>query len=166
MRNIDTEPQGRKSQPSLIREHSTATLSVHQAVLNDHLRDVKKDYGIFFTPERIVNFMVNLIDTAKHFDKKGIAILEPACGLAQFLMGIKRILPALYERAKLFGVEVNQDIINYLAALSTESQVTLVNTDYLLWQPNLTFDLIIGNPPYGIPSLDSANLERQYCQNR
>jgi adenine-specific DNA-methyltransferase len=52
--------------------------------MNNNLKEIKKDYGIFFTPERIVDFMVNLIEPTRYIDKKDIAILEPACGLAQF----------------------------------------------------------------------------------
>ena len=60
------------------------TLEGHQGIMNNNLKNVKKDYGIFFTPECIVDFMVNLIEPTRYIDKKDIAILEPACGLAQF----------------------------------------------------------------------------------
>lgn len=124
-----------------------------ESILNNNLKSIKKDYGIFFTPGHIVDFMVNLIDVTKYIDKKVVFILEPACGLAQFLFGIKRKLPTLFNRAKLFGVEINQNIINYVTTLDIGSDIRLCGEDYLLWQPQLSFDLIIGNPPYGIPSL-------------
>ena len=81
-RNIKYRNKRRKL--SIIREEAVMTLGVHQDIMNDNLKDVKKDYGIFFTPERIVDFMVNLIEPARYVDKRDIAILEPACGLAQF----------------------------------------------------------------------------------
>ncbi len=126
---------------------------VHQNIVNNNLKGIKKDYGMFFTPEHIVDFMVNLIDISKCTDKKDITILEPACGLAQFFIGIKRKRPALFNQAKLFGVEINQDVINYLTTLNVDNNIKIIKDDYLLWQPELSFDLIIGNPPYGIPSL-------------
>ncbi|MEK7396229.1 MAG: N-6 DNA methylase, partial [Candidatus Poribacteria bacterium] len=126
---------------------------VHQNIVNDNLKDVKKDYGMFFTPEHIVDFMVNLIDISDYTNENGIAILEPACGLAQFLMGIKRNQLAFFERTKLLGVEANQDVINYLTQLIIDDNIELIEADYLLWQSETSFDLIIGNPPYGIPSL-------------
>ena len=126
---------------------------VHQSIVNNNLKCIKKDYGIFFTPEWIVDFMVNLIDVTKYTDKKEITILEPACGLAQFLVGIRRNQPILSKQVKFSGVEINQDIINYLATVHIGDNIKIIRADYLLWQPGLSFDLVIGNPPYGIPSL-------------
>ena len=151
MKKIKYQQKGYK--PLLVREEALVDYKVHQSIVNNNLMGIKKDYGMFFTPERIVDFMVNLIDVTKYTDKKDITVLEPACGLAQFLVGIKRNQPALFEQAKLFGVEINQDIINYLTTLNIDSNIKLIRADYLLWQPRLSFDLVIGNPPYGIPSL-------------
>ena len=137
----------------LVREEAIADYKVHQEIVNNNLKGIKKDYGIFFTPERIVDFMVNLIDVAKYADKKDITVLEPACGLAQFLIGIKRNLPEIFKSANFLGVEINQDIINYLTTLKIGNNIEIIKDDYLLWQPRFLFDLVIGNPPYGIPSL-------------
>jgi adenine-specific DNA-methyltransferase len=141
-----------KHNPMLIREEAFADYKVHQEIVNHNLMNIKKDYGIFFTPDWIVDFMVNLIDVDKYTAKNDIKILEPACGLAQFLIGIKRNLPEIFKTAKLLGVEINQDIINYLKNLNIDDNIEIIKDDYLLWQPNFLFDLIIGNPPYGIPS--------------
>jgi len=139
----------------LVREEALVDYKVHQYRVNSNLKSIKKDYGMFFTPERIVDFMVSLIDVAKYPAKEGISILEPACGLAQFLIGIKRNQPALFKQAKLVGVEINQDVINYLTTLNIDDNIRIIKDDYLLWQPELSFDLVIGNPPYGIPSLSN-----------
>lgn len=150
-----TKYRHKRRKSRMVREDTTATLTAYQTLVNTRLKDIKKDYGIVFTPERIVDLMVSLIDSTGYTNKKDITILEPACGLSQFLIGIKRNLPTLFKRARLLGVEINQDIINYLSALNVGNNVKLIKTDYLIWQPGLTFDLIIGNPPYGIPSLSS-----------
>jgi len=148
-----TKYQPQKYRPLLVREEAIADYKVHQDIVNNRLKSVKRDYGIFFTPERIVDFMVNLIDVAKYTDKNDITIIEPACGLAQFLLGIKRNLPEIFKRAKLLGVEINQEIINYLTTLNIGNNIEIIKDDYLLWQPQFLSDLIIGNPPYGIPSI-------------
>lgn len=145
--------QQKKYKPLLVREEALVDYKTHQHIVNNNLKGIKKDYGIFFTPERIVDFMVNLIDVTKYTDKKDITILEPACGLAQFLIGIKRNQATFFKQAKLFGVEINQDVINYLTTLNIGNNIKIVEDDYLLWQPRSSFDLVIGNPPYGIPSL-------------
>ncbi|MEO0190168.1 MAG: TaqI-like C-terminal specificity domain-containing protein [candidate division WOR-3 bacterium] len=142
----------RKEKPQLVREEAL-DYKFHQAVVNNSLKTVKKDYGMFFTPEWVVDFMANLIDIDKLNHRKNISILEPACGLAQFLIGIKRNNPLLFNHANLFGVEINQDVINYLKNLNINKRIELIKDDFLLWESNVQFDLVIGNPPYGIPSL-------------
>jgi len=120
--------------------------------VNNILKSVRKDYGLFFTPEWVVDFMVKLINVDELINKNDIAILEPACGLAQFLIGIKKNYPFIFKKAKLIGVEINQEVINYLKTLNIDG-FELIEGDYLLWESKDYFDLIIGNPPYGIPSL-------------
>lgn len=143
----------RKAKKSLLISEQALDYKIHHSVLNIALKNIKKDYGIFFTPEWIVDFMVNLINIDTLSNKDNIAILEPACGLAQFLFGIKRNHPFLFDKAKVFGVEINQEVINYLLSFDISSNIELIKEDYLLWETNTSFDLIIGNPPYGIPSL-------------
>ncbi|MEM5803112.1 MAG: N-6 DNA methylase, partial [Candidatus Aenigmatarchaeota archaeon] len=142
----------KREKPLLIREE-VLDYKDHQLIVNNSIKNIKKDYGIFFTPEWVVDFMVNLIDFSKHTDKKNIAVLEPACGLAQFLIGIKRNHPSIFKQAKLIGVEINQEVINYLKTLNIDNNIELIKDDYLLWRSEKSFDLVIGNPPYGIPSL-------------
>lgn len=136
---------------SLLIKEQALDYNIHQTILNKTLKN-KKDYGIFFTPEWVVDFMTKLIDIDKIQNKKNIAILEPACGLAQFLFGIKRNYPFVFERAKLVGVEINQEVINYMLSFNVNQNIELIKEDYLLWETESSFDLIIGNPPYGIPS--------------
>jgi len=96
--------------------------------------------------------MVSLIDESKLINKRNINVLEPACGLAQFLIGIKRNRPNFYKKIQSAGVELNSEIIAYLNNLKILNGIKLIHSDYLLWQSEQKFDLIIGNPPYGIPS--------------
>ena len=108
-----------RSDELLVKQEKTLMdHNLHQSIVNNDLRDIKRDSGMFFTPEWIVDLMVNLIDDKNYDEKEGIKILEPACGLAQFLLGIKRNKPLLFSQAKLFGVEINQEIINYLSNLN------------------------------------------------
>ncbi|MCM8768393.1 MAG: N-6 DNA methylase [Candidatus Omnitrophica bacterium] len=144
--------QQKKEKPLLIRE-AALDYKVHQLIVDNKFKSIKKDYGMFFTPGWVVDFMVNLIDVKELTDKKDIHILEPACGLAQFLIGIKRNHSSLFNRAKVIGVEINQEVINYLRSLSIDNNIELIKEDFLLWEPETSFDLVIGNPPYGIPSL-------------
>ncbi len=128
-------------------------LKKHTIVINNRIKHIKKDCGIFFTPQWVVDFMVNLIDE-KNLDLKNTKILEPACGICQFLMGIKKRKKHIFENASIkIGVEINKEVINYIQFHNFIQRIDIINYDYLLWNTDKCFDIIIGNPPYGIPSL-------------
>jgi len=124
--------------------------------LDNIIKHNKKDYGIFFTPAYIIDFIISLIDEEYLNNKKNINILEPASGLAQFLMGMKKNKPNIFEKGCKYAIEINKEIIKYIKEnniIDSKNAIKIINSDYLLWQSDLLFDLIIGNPPYGIPSL-------------
>ncbi|MFN3393152.1 MAG: Eco57I restriction-modification methylase domain-containing protein [Candidatus Thermochlorobacter sp.] len=108
----------------------------------------RKDFGIFFTPAWVVDFMISLICDEK-FRRQPLSILEPACGTMQFLQGLKRNKAPLYNKAQKTGVEINKSVYAPLR----EDEIKIVFADFLLWEPGQKFDIILGNPPYGIPSL-------------
>lgn len=148
---MEIEKNGESFESLIVREETLRHFLTYQKAVNDRIKTLKKDYGIFFTPQNIVDLMVNLIDWER-FPEGKLSILEPACGLAQFLLGIKRNIPSLFQKAELYGVEINEDIIRFLSALEISKGIKVYHSDYLLWESDVSFDLIIGNPPYGIPS--------------
>ncbi len=130
-----------------------ANVEIHAARVNNKIKHIKKDWGIFFTPQWVVDFMVNLIDEDK-LKFTNLNILEPACGICQFLYGIKKNKKNIFISAsKRVGVEINKEVIDYVYKNNLNSDIEIIHHDYLLWETNDHFDVIIGNPPYGIPSL-------------
>ncbi len=130
----------------------SANVEVHAARVNNKVKHIKKDWGIFFTPQWVVDFMVNLIDD--RLNLTDLKILEPACGICQFLHGIKKNKKHIFIRAsKREGVEINEDVIEYVHENNLNNDIEIIHYDYLLWETDNRFDVIIGNPPYGIPSL-------------
>ncbi|NPA39204.1 MAG: N-6 DNA methylase [Thermodesulfobacteria bacterium] len=128
-------------------------IELHSTFANNQVKHIKKDWGIFFTPQWVVDFMVNLIDE-NSLDKKDLNILEPACGICQFLYGIKKIKRNIFKKAVVkIGVEINKEVIEYIYTHNLAKEINIIHSDYLLWDPKERFDVIIGNPPYGIPSL-------------
>jgi adenine-specific DNA-methyltransferase len=119
------------------------TIHNHISKINNQIKHLKKDLGIFFTPPWVVDFMINLINKKKlNNDSK---ILEPACGICQFLHKIN-------ETKEKIGVEINKEVIEYINNHNLNKNIKIIHNDFLLWETNEKFDLIIGNPPYGIPS--------------
>ncbi len=128
-------------------------IEVHAIVANNKVKHIKKDWGIFFTPQWVVDFMVNMIDE-RNLDTRSVKILEPACGICQFLIGIKKNKKHIFENALVkIGVEINKEVIKYIHEHNLAQDIHIVHYDYLLWNTEECFDIIIGNPPYGIPSL-------------
>jgi len=140
-------------------------IEVHAIAANNKVKHIKKDWGIFFTPQWVVDFMVNLIDE-RNLDKDSVKILEPACGICQFLMGIKKNKKHIFENALKIGVEINKEMIKYIHEQNLAQDIHIVHYDYLLWDTDERFDIIIGNPPYGIPSLSEHYTIRVDCETK
>jgi adenine-specific DNA-methyltransferase len=122
--------------------------------------NVCKSLGLFFTPDNIIDLMVEISKFT------GGKVLEPACGLGQFLSRLAERLVLnkpgnVNLSACLLGVEMQSEIANkvneyvysYLLSKSIKGnygEIPVLIENYLLSNLTPDFDLIIGNPPYGI----------------
>jgi len=104
-------------------------------------REVWKAYGAVSTPLEIVDFMIEVSDVEKW---EGLSILEPGCGFCSFLIRIYEKHP--YN--EFTGVEIHPSIYDKITRLYP--QFNLVLADFLLWNTDKRYDIVIGNPPYGI----------------
>jgi adenine-specific DNA-methyltransferase len=95
-----------------------------------------KNLGQVETPPEVVRFMVSLAQAPI-----GGKVLEPACAHGPFLKALRESQGTDY---RFIGVEVDPK------ALDLPPWAEGVLADFLLWKPGETFDLILGNPPYGI----------------
>ncbi|NTW50375.1 MAG: N-6 DNA methylase [Chlorobiales bacterium] len=100
----------------------------------------KRSLGAVYTPIDVIDFMLSLICPPK---TKTWKVLEPACADAPFL---RRFRERFGKRHALYGIEYDEDVIERFNAQGAR----LTHTDFLLWEPGEQFDLILGNPPYGI----------------
>ena len=105
-------------------------------------KEVKKSNGIYFTPYQIVKETIKSItgDNVNYFKN----ILEPSCGSCQFI----DILDSELKFETLYGVEKNEKIFKEINKIKFKNNVKLLNLDFLDFSTDLSFDLIIGNPPY------------------
>lgn len=109
----------------------------------------RKNHNQYFTPEFVVEEVFSLIP-----DSKVENIIDPAVGNGVFL----RIAAKRWERAKLFGIDIDKKIIAQLKRSDLQN-ATFFYGDALLqdtWQnyelqniiSNGGFGLVVGNPPF------------------
>jgi adenine-specific DNA-methyltransferase len=101
-----------------------------------------KKYGAVSTPPDVVRFMIDVSGIKKW---EGLNILEPGCGFCNFTVEIY----CDYPDNTFWGVEINPKVYEVISKMFP--CFNIVFGDFLLWQTDERFDLVIGNPPYGIP---------------
>ena len=70
-------------------------------------------------------------------------VLEPSCGSCEYITAVQK----KYPEVNITGIELNSTIYESIKNLETEN-IRLINGDFLTYQCDRKYDLIIGNPPY------------------
>lgn len=105
----------------------------------------KKEYGIFISPNSIINRLFTIILNHLDNDKNSIKrILEPSCGTCEIINHCDKIL----DSVEICGIELNEKIYNSIKDLSFKNNVQILNQDFIKYETDKLYDLIIGNPPY------------------
>lgn len=104
-------------------------------------KQICKAYGAVSTPVEIIDFMIMASGIEKW---EGLKILEPGCGFCDFLARIED----KYPNNDFTGVEVNTQV--YSEILNLYPKFNIIQSDFLLWEKDEKYDVVIGNPPYGI----------------
>lgn len=97
--------------------------------------------GAVPTPKELVSFMVTLAKPPK----TPCRVLEPACGDCPFLEEFAKRYGTYHE---FVGIDIDPEVVQ--RAKDRIPFATIIEGDFLLWQPAEKFDIIVGNPPYGI----------------
>lgn len=106
-------------------------------------REIHRALGFVPTPLQVVSFMTLL---AAPSPNTTCSVLEPACADARFLTEFMR----RYGTHHAFtGVEINPQTTAFVRN-HIHSAIEIIHADFLLWDTAERFDVIIGNPPYGI----------------
>ena len=154
---------------------------LYTALLPDALR---KALGAFYTPPVLVTRLLELV-TATGFDWRRGRVIDPACGGAAFLASIAPLLvknsshktaTAVLEdiEARLSGIEVDPfaawmsmvlldmalSDVTSAAGRPLKNLVSPRDALELDFKRLGTFDLVIGNPPYGRVTLTAAQRSR------
>jgi hypothetical protein len=108
-------------------------------------REALRAKGQFWTPAWVAQAMVaySLSNGSEH-------LFDPAVGEGVFLRAGKIEAKKLGRSLKLFGTEVDAEILEqaYSKEIATGDLAGVEVRDFLLNPPQILFDAIVGNPPY------------------
>jgi adenine-specific DNA-methyltransferase len=116
----------------------------------------KKQNGVYYTPEKLADFIVNHVFNNYFSTTSDLNILEPSCGDGVFIKSIisqQKLCPEM--SLNVTGIEVDQNELNKIRRKVKRMALHGVRfsfklRDFLKYQKKNTekYDLIIGNPPY------------------
>ena len=134
--------------PDLKTEHALEYSKTSKELTSSLSKKEKKDNGIYFTPPSCVRKNIELLK--KYLPggiKEGFTILEPSCGSGEYIKALCE--DDMFSLCKIAGVEINKTIFDAIQKLHvTNTNITLLNSDFLKYSCDSTYNLILGNPPY------------------
>jgi methylase of polypeptide subunit release factors len=134
----------------------------------------RKLNGAFFTPDYIIDFIINEVKPEPN-EKN----LDPSCGCGAFLIGLTDYYKKKFDKSvksiikeNIYGSDILAYNIHRTKLLLTiyalqhneileESDFNLFHQDSLKANWNLSFDTVIGNPPY-VKFQDLSDENREY----
>ncbi len=127
--------------------------------LNSKMENLKK--GIFYTGKELAIRLTNDLSFTK-----GETLLDPSCGSGSFLFRSDAPPEQLVGvDSDPVGVMISK--FNYFIKFPSAPPPKIFCDDFFAWSkvnPSLTFDYIIGNPPFGA-NIDISDLESKYIQS-
>jgi DNA (cytosine-5)-methyltransferase 1 len=116
----------------------------------------KKKDGIYFTPNDIIKLS---IENIKEYNKDIKIVLEPSCGSCEFINYIDKN----FKDIIINGIEFNKTIYDSIKDIKGESnKINILNLNYLEYNNDVLYDLIIGNPPYYV--MKKKDVDKKYSK--
>jgi SAM-dependent methyltransferase len=105
----------------------------------------RKQLGAWYTPDALVEHVVDLVLEGTTAGEAPLRVLDPACGDGRFLAVIGR---RLGRRVELVGCDIDPTAVA-AARRSLGTAATIIHADALSYEWHEgTFDIVVGNPPF------------------
>lgn len=128
----------------------------------------KKFGGIYFTPRKLVqSILLYSINYSKKYNIEIKNVLEPSFGSGEFIKYVDR----RFKSINITGVELNKtiyDSINLSPLFKRKkNNIKLLQKDFLQFESETKYDLIVGNPPFFVMSKKDVSSEyHEYLEGR
>ncbi len=111
--------------------------------------DRKKQFGSYYTPDKISNFVVKYVFSKLPQSQK-ISVLEPSAGDGSFVKAILSDSSISNRVSDFLAIEVDPFEVKEIAKVSDAGTLRATCADFLLYDSTLKekFDLVVGNPPF------------------
>lgn len=104
--------------------------------------EIKKHTGSYYTPDYLASFISKRV--LSHFEgRKLINLLEPSVGDGAFIKEIDK-----YCNIDITAIDINEQELINAEAKWHGSNATFINADFLKYNSEKKFSIVIGNPPY------------------
>jgi hypothetical protein len=124
----------------------------------------KKEYGIFITPKIIIEQLLNYVIKYSVDNKINIKkILEPSCGTCEII----NYCDLFYTEVEIDGIEYNNKLFDYIKNMKFKNNTKIINSDFMVYNTDNKYDLIVGNPPYFVcKKSDIPSKYSEFCVGR
>ncbi len=114
----------------------------------------KREYGDYQTPVHFAEKVCHYLKDYRHL--KPSAIVEPTCGLGNFLKS-----SFLFNAKEYYGIEINPEYCEICRKSINDERVNIINSDFFTFSSKTLIKdkrqiLVIGNPPWVTNSTLSA----------
>lgn len=126
-------------------------LSVHLTKIIE--KNEKKNNGIFFTPPQTIH--ENIEHLKPFLNSKVKNVLEPSCGSCEYIIKLEKE----FNNLSILGMEINKTIFNSIKNIKSKNKnsIKFLNQDFIKYEFNCKYDLIIGNPPFFVMKKNQVN---------
>lgn len=117
-------------------------------------KEKRHEMGQFFTPQdKCRELFRKLPEEVKQ--ERDLKVLDPASGTGEFLDSAIEF----FSNADVYGWEKDKNLVDISEKIVPEANIK--NVDSLFYNPNIKFDLVVGNPPYYEINIDER-LRKSY----